>query len=82
MINFVKSKLTQKKTVKSDFNNDFLNKEIPKIFSDLNQNSDRHYNNNKEELEIVGKVKDLIPNYKKNFQQIENIRFSKLDVKT
>lgn len=75
MINFVKSKLTQKKTVKSDFNNDFLNKEIPKIFSDLNLNSERHYNNNKEELEVVDKVKDFIADYKKNFQLIENIRF-------
>lgn len=53
IINFVKSKITQKKTDKEAFNNIFLNREIPIIFSDVNLNSERHYEVNKEELEII-----------------------------
>ena len=65
IINFVKSKLTQKKTTKEDFNNNFLNMNIPKILSDINLNSERHYYDNKDELDVISKIKDDLGGYKK-----------------
>lgn len=60
MINFVKSKLTKKKTDNETFNNVFLNKEIPKIISTINLNLERKCEMNKEDLEIINKIKVIL----------------------
>lgn len=57
-INFVKSKLTKKKTDTETFNNIFLNKEIPKIINNVNLNYERKADLNTEELEIIDKSKE------------------------
>ena len=66
-MNFVKSKIAQKKTTTEDFNNEFLNNNIPKVLKELNMNSERQYRNNRDELYVLDKVKDILRPYKQSF---------------
>lgn len=70
MINFVKNMLTKKKTDDETFNNKFLNLEIPKIISNINLNHERKFEVNRDELEVVFMVKNIMDEYFSKFAEI------------
>ena len=77
LIDFVKAKLTQKKTSQEIFKNDYINKNIPKITTQINLNSVRHYETNSEELDIIRRIMKDLPNYKKSVAVMKNVKLTK-----
>ena len=81
IIDFVKAKLTQKKTTQEIFKNDFINIHIPKIITQINLNSVRHYETNSEELDIIRRIMKDLPNYKKSVEIMKKVKLNKQSVK-